>query len=126
MMKATFIALVGGMLLVSGCANRMAWVREGTDAAQAQQDIERCKYEAHKNSFVPFGNGISPVSAGFQEGMQSASLTNQCMSAKGYHLVDRNELQQRHDVFGEFNLALENNEVDRALAMKRAYNSWKV
>ncbi|WP_129125908.1 tetratricopeptide repeat protein [Geomonas oryzae] len=88
--------LVLACFILSGCANNV-WFRDNTSAEQGRKDFNECKYDSNKSSFVPFGDGRSPISAGIQEGFQSADLMSQCMRARGYYLVNRYELQEKRN-----------------------------
>ena len=104
---------------ITGCSSQMAWVRNNTDSEQAQKDFNECKFESTKNSFVPYGTGISPISAGIQEGFQKSTLMNQCMEAKGYFLISKTDLEKkkinRENTINEYKIALANGEHGKAL-----------
>jgi len=91
------IIIIAVLLYSSGCASRNVWVHPTNDKALLNKDMRECKYDSQKNSFVPYGNGISPVSAGFQEGMQSVTLMNSCMTSRGYYLTNRNDLEIKNE-----------------------------
>lgn len=119
MRRLMAIACAISILVGSGCASRNVWVRDNTDGAQAQKDFNECKYDSNKSSFVPYGDGRSPISAGFQEGFQGANLMSQCMRAKGYYLVNRHEQEQKNarakETLESFKTAMKNKNYDEAL-----------
>jgi len=113
-----FLFLLLLTISFTGCAGNKLWIRDSTSAEQANKDFNECKYDSSKSSFVPFGNGISGMSAGFQEGMQSANLMSQCMSSRGYYLVNKFEHEQRNkkidDLANELKLAIDKKDNDKA------------
>lgn len=86
-----FVLLLVCLLAFSGCASDRVWVNNSKTNKEAQKDFRECKYDSEKNSFVPYGDGRSPISAGLQEGFQSVNLMAECMRSRGYSLVDRNK-----------------------------------
>jgi tetratricopeptide (TPR) repeat protein len=118
-MKLKVLALALIMINVAGCASNKVWIKDGTDAKQAQMDLNECKYESSKSSFVAYGKDIDPISAGVQEGFQSANLLNQCMRAKGYYLTDKSELERKNyeqnRLLNAWQQAIKDKEYDKAL-----------
>lgn len=76
--------LLSAVLIISGCTH---WEKPGVSEWEMKRDLAACEYEAQKYGFVPYGNGVSPVSAGIQSGWQQGTLINQCMALKGYYKV---------------------------------------
>jgi tetratricopeptide (TPR) repeat protein len=103
------------LLLLSGCASNNVWVRDNTSGGITQQDFSQCKYDAEKNGFVPMGFGTSAISAGVQQGVQTAELMNKCMSAKGYYLKNKKELERENSLFEGINKLIAQKDYDKAL-----------
>ena len=111
-MKYAYV-LVLWCLLFTGCASQNIWVSPSRNASEAQKDFGECKYDSQKSSFVPYGNGTSPISAGVQEGFQSVTLMNECMRSRGYSLVDKYEWEAK-----QANNSNNRKEYDSAMKLK--------
>ena len=92
-MKKLAVLLLS-LFVLSGCANQSVWVNPSKNDAEAQKDFRECKYDSGKSSFVPYSNVTSPISAGIQEGFQSANLLSECMRSRGYNLVNRQSFEE--------------------------------
>ena len=120
-MKISYLFIATTLLCSSGCANQNVWVKDGASAEVAQKEFAECKYDSQKSSFVPYGNGISPISAGVQEGFQSVTLLNECMRSRGYYLTNRLELEgkkaDQKKSGDEFRSAMQNKDYTKALVI---------
>lgn len=115
----SFVCSLVLISLMTGCVGSKVWIRDSTDAEQAKRDFFECKYDSSKNSFVAYGRHIDPVSAGIQEGFQSVNLMNQCMTAKGYYLVGKHELERKkaeHEKqVKDYSMAIQNKDYEKAI-----------
>jgi hypothetical protein len=91
--------LAGGLLLLSGCAGPMQWVKADVSAEQARLDAEQCHQEAwHEAHFRSWrfpsqswgrrgrGMGAFANDPFFEE----SRLADFCMRVRGYQLVPLN------------------------------------
>lgn len=118
-MKLFAVALLG--VLCSGCAGERIWVNPSKSSEEAQKDFRECSYDSDKHSFVPYGDGRSPVSAGLQQGFQSVNLMNGCMQSRGYSLVDKDLNSGRQNFrtqsINAMSEAINNNDYNKALTL---------
>jgi len=76
-------------IVLSGCASSKVWYQEGATEKQTRQDIAGCKLMAEQN-----GNPLAMVNLAFafQDKSHKDAIFNDCMTAKGYSLVEKSQV----------------------------------
>ena len=76
-------------IVLSGCASSKVWYQEGATEKQTRQDIAGCKLMAEQN-----GNPLAMVNLAFafQDKSHKDAIFQDCMTAKGYSLVEQNQV----------------------------------
>ena len=79
------VLFVAAVLCFTGCASKV-WYQPGRTAADARQDLAKCKMLAAQQGF--FGSGmVGMIAVGAKEG----NFVHDCMEAKGYQWVPVNQ-----------------------------------
>lgn len=71
------IAICLAVLMLAACVQR-TWVRPNTSAAQRDQDLRECAYEARK--------ATAAITSGVRAGWEQGSLERQCMEVRQYRM----------------------------------------
>ena len=98
------------LLFVNGCMPATYWYQEGKTMDETYKDFTQCAYEATQGSYTPYGWGLSPGSAGMQQGMQQNRLRFMCMYARGYKRIyyQLDEGRRTHEVANNIYLVTDN------------------
>ncbi len=81
-MLRKILVICCAVLSLAGCAkDTELWTKTGMVAAQREQDIRECEYDAAK---ATASSGTTGLAGGISDGLTQLSLRRQCLEVRGY------------------------------------------